>query len=89
VVASGWGERETVACGQPEGSQGVEARSADAEPGGCVAGGEVAVVECGEGFFNDFEGQAMKQLFVFIRASKSHLPLANERLWGSAPNPGV
>jgi hypothetical protein len=49
----------------------------------------VSVVERGEGGHYDFEGQAVEKLFVFIRSLKAQAPLANQRLWGSAPNPGV
>ena len=31
----------------------------------------------------------MEELFVFIRALETHRTHANQRLWGSAPNPGV
>lgn len=89
VVASGWRERETAVSGQPEGPQGVEARSANSEPGTGTVRRQVPVVESGEGCFDEFERQSVEQLFVFIRALKSHPPLANQRLWGAAPNPGV
>ena len=68
-----------AACGQPVGSQGVEAGPADSEPDTCVAYGQISVVESGEGFLDDFEGQSMEKLFVFIRESKSHSPLASQR----------
>ena len=64
-------------------------RSADSEPGRSIIRGQVSVVERGEGCLYNFEGQAMEKLLVFIRSLKAREPLANQRLWGSAPNPGV
>jgi len=79
VIATGWREREVSACGQPVGPQGVEAGSSDTEPDTGVAWGELPVVERGEGGFDEFEGEAVEKLFVFIRASKPCPPLANQR----------
>ena len=61
----------------------------NSEPGTGVLRGQVSIVECGEGCLDDFEGQTVEKLFVFIRSSKAQAPRANQRLWGSAPNPGV
>ena len=79
VITSRWGERETAACGQPEGSEGVEAGSPDSEPDTCVARGEAPVVERGEGFLDDSEGQAMEKLFVFIWGLEAREPSTDER----------
>jgi hypothetical protein len=35
------------------------------------------VIESGEGFLDDFKGQAMEKLFVFIRGLEAHRPLAD------------
>ena len=38
---------------------------------------------------HDFEGQMVEELSVFIRALEKRQQLSGQRLWGSAPNPGV
>jgi hypothetical protein len=44
---------------------------ANSEPGTGIFRGQVPVVECGEGCLDDFEGQAVEKLFVFIRSLKT------------------
>jgi len=70
-------------------SEGIEARPADSEPGAGVGRGEVSVVEGGEGCRDDFEGEAVEKLFLFIQGLEAGRQLSGQRLWGSAPNPGV
>jgi hypothetical protein len=39
----------------------------------------VPVIERGEGCFDDFKGQAVEKLFVFIRALEARQLLADQR----------
>lgn len=44
----------------------------------------MSVVERGEGCLDDFEGQAMEQLFVFIRSLKARAPSPTS-VYGALP----
>jgi hypothetical protein len=87
MIASGGREREPASRCQPAGPQVVEMGPADSEPDTCVARGQLPVVEGGEGCFDNFRGQAVEQLFVFTRASKSGPPPIRQRLMGLCPKP--
>jgi hypothetical protein len=54
----------------------------DNETGGVVDGQD-------EDLLDDFERQTVGKLFVFIRSLVAQVSLANQRLWGCAPCPGV
>ena len=79
VIAARWSQRKPASCGEPLGLEGVKAGSTYSEPDTGLRGGELAVIESGEGSLHDLERQTVKELFVCIRDMWPWLGLSSQR----------